>query len=154
MTTGDHCIIHCITELYSTRDTVQKLFYIRESPHFKGPLVMGICGHWDSRTGDNQIINLAIMKLSEILELPLYCNFCLITARGMKLCTRYLQYNWVRMMQIYSLWRSWIKWSSFTAVDKFSWGLIFLNYSWFAKMNPHENSSFFFLSFIIYFTLF
>ena len=31
MTTGDHCIIHCIIELYSTRDTVQKLFYIRES---------------------------------------------------------------------------------------------------------------------------
>ena len=28
MTTGDHCIIHCIIELYSTKDTVQKLFYI------------------------------------------------------------------------------------------------------------------------------
>ena len=45
MTTGDHCIIHCIIELYSTKDTVQKLFYIRESRHLKGPLVMGICGH-------------------------------------------------------------------------------------------------------------
>ena len=32
MTTGENCIIHCIIELYSTRDTVQKLFYIRESP--------------------------------------------------------------------------------------------------------------------------
>ena len=42
-------------------------------------------------------------------ELPLYLNFCLTTARGMKLCTGYLQYNWIRMMQIYSLWRSWIK---------------------------------------------
>ena len=38
MTTGDHCIIHCIIELYSTRDTVQKLFYIRES-RGKCPLV-------------------------------------------------------------------------------------------------------------------
>ena len=57
-------------------------------------------------------------------ELPLYLNFCLTTARGMKLWTGYLQCNWIRMMQIYSLWRSWIwikkKGGSFTAVDKFS----------------------------------
>ena len=38
-----HCIIHCITGLYSTKDTVQKLFCIRESRHLKGPLVIGIC---------------------------------------------------------------------------------------------------------------
>ena len=63
MTTGDHCTIHCIIELYSTKDTVQKLLYIRESRHLKGPLVMGICGHWNSRIGDCQIINLTIMKL-------------------------------------------------------------------------------------------
>ena len=44
MTTGEHCIIHCIIELYSTKDTVQKLFYTQESWHLKGPLVMGICG--------------------------------------------------------------------------------------------------------------
>ena len=42
-------------------------------------------------------------------ELPFYLNFCLTTARGMKLCTGYLQYNWIGMMQIYSLWQSWIK---------------------------------------------
>ena len=42
-------------------------------------------------------------------ELLLYLNFCLTTARGVKLRTRYLQYNWIRMMQIYFLWRSWIK---------------------------------------------
>ena len=36
-------------------------------------------------------------------ELPLYVNFCLTTARGMELCAGYLQYNWIRMMQIYSL---------------------------------------------------
>ena len=38
MTTGEHCIIHCIIELYSTRDTAQKLFYIGES-RGKFPLV-------------------------------------------------------------------------------------------------------------------
>ena len=38
MTTGVHCIIYCIIELYSTRGTVQKLFYIRES-RGKCPLV-------------------------------------------------------------------------------------------------------------------
>ena len=38
MATGGRCIIHCIIELYSTRDTVQKLFYIRRS-RGKCPLV-------------------------------------------------------------------------------------------------------------------
>ena len=42
-------------------------------------------------------------------ELLLYLNFYLTTARGMKFRTGYLQYKWIRMMQIYSLWRSWIK---------------------------------------------
>ena len=37
-----------------------------------------------------------------------YLNFSLTTARGMKLCTGYLQYNWVRILQIHSLLRSWI----------------------------------------------
>ena len=41
-------------------------------------------------------------------KLPPYLNFSLATARGMKLCTGYLQYNWVRIMQIYFLLRSWI----------------------------------------------
>ena len=39
---------------------------------------------------------------------PPYLNFSLTTARGMKLCTGYLQYNWVRIMQIHFLLRSWI----------------------------------------------
>ena len=38
-----HRIIHCITGLYNTKDTIQKLFCIRESRHLKGPLVIGIC---------------------------------------------------------------------------------------------------------------
>ena len=39
---------------------------------------------------------------------PPYLNFSLTIARGMKLCTGYLQYNWVRIMQIHFLLRSWI----------------------------------------------
>ena len=56
-------IIHCITALYRVKDPVQKLFYIRESWHLKGPLVMEICGHRYSRIGNRQIINLTLMKL-------------------------------------------------------------------------------------------
>ena len=41
-------------------------------------------------------------------KLPPYLNFSLTTARGMKLCTGYFQYNWVRIMQIHFLLRSWI----------------------------------------------
>ena len=39
-------------------------------------------------------------------KLPPYLNFSSTTARGMKLCTGYLQYNWVRIMQIHFLLRS------------------------------------------------
>ena len=39
---------------------------------------------------------------------PPYLNISLTTARGMKLCIGYLQYNWVRIMQIHFLLRSWI----------------------------------------------
>ena len=41
-------------------------------------------------------------------KLPPYLNFSLATARCMKLCTGYLKYNWVPIMQIHFLLRSWI----------------------------------------------
>ena len=52
----------------STKDTDQKLFYMQGPRHLKGPLVMEICGHWNSRTGNRQIINLTIMKY-EVMKL-------------------------------------------------------------------------------------
>ena len=49
--------------LYSTKYTIQKLFYIWKPQHLKGPLEMGICDHWNIGTENRQVKNLTIMKL-------------------------------------------------------------------------------------------